>query len=417
MSNDSLDFDVVVVGGGPAGSHLALRLARAGTRVALVEARRFPRAKPCGEFLSPACVPLLDELGLFDGLREAGAARVQGMRLLGFGRAAEGRFVPGGGREVPGGSGWAIRREVLDEQALRAALARPEVTGFEGRGVAGLVTYRDGRVEGVRLAGRDGEVLRAAWVVGADGLRSKVATELGAARPLPWLEKFAIVARFDGVAPAPTAEVHFFPEGYFAATPIDAGGFTVNLVIDRKDLRRGLPAEAQLLSWVDRAPPSPHAWRPPAGRAGPVDRALARRTRRQVFDGAVLVGDAAGYVDPVTGEGLFLAMKGAELLAGSLAAAAADRRSDAEALRGYARARRRELAPRCRLAEWMQRGMRRPWLVKGFLAVLARRPRLADLLVSVTGDYLRVGDLLSPAVLAEALLGPRNPAPSGPAPV
>jgi 2-polyprenyl-6-methoxyphenol hydroxylase-like FAD-dependent oxidoreductase len=90
---DELRFDVVVAGGGPAGSGLALRLARAGFSVAVVEARRFPRFKPCGEFMSPACLPLLRELGVLERVRALGPREVRGMRLHAHGRRALGRFV------------------------------------------------------------------------------------------------------------------------------------------------------------------------------------------------------------------------------------------------------------------------------------------------------------------------------------
>jgi 2-polyprenyl-6-methoxyphenol hydroxylase-like FAD-dependent oxidoreductase len=111
---------------------------------------------------------------------------------------------------------------------------------------------------------------------------------------------------------------------------------------------------------------------------------LAFKTRRQCFDGAVLVGDACGYVDPMTGEGMFFALKGAEILASQLAAALANDRRDADSLREYARMRKREVTPRL-LAQQGTTG--RPTLrnARAHAAQAAgTTPRHHDLLVSMT---------------------------------
>jgi flavin-dependent dehydrogenase len=111
-------------------------------------------------------------------------------------------------------------------------------------------------------------------------------------------------------------------------------------------------------------------------------------------------------VDPVTGEGIYFAMRGAALLAAELDRALAAGRNDAAALRGYVRARRRELAPRFAMARLLQRGMKHPAVVRAFLATLQARPRLADLLVTITGDSLSPRALFDPRVIREALRGP-----------
>jgi flavin-dependent dehydrogenase len=128
-----------------------------------------------------------------------------------------------------------------------------------------------------------------------------------------------------------------------------------------------------------------------------------------VFDGAALVGDACGYVDPVTGEGIYFALRGAQLLAPVIEGALQSGEVRAGALRAYARARRAEIGPRLLAARLLQRGLRHPWLVERVLALLAARPRLADLLVAVAGDYVPGLELLRPSVWWHALRAPAPP--------
>ncbi|MBK8977026.1 MAG: NAD(P)/FAD-dependent oxidoreductase [Planctomycetes bacterium] len=399
--------DVAVVGAGPAGTHLALRLARAGRSVVLLDRRTFPRPKPCGEFLSPECVPLLAELGLADALEQDGAHRVEGMRLCGAGLTTVGRFLPVAPAGRAPAHGYALRRELLDLRSFEACVRQPGVTVLAGHAFTGLVRAADGTVCGLRLLDPDHRPLQlpARFTVGADGVHSRVACALDVQRPHRWLDRFAIVARFADPAPRELAEVHFLAGAYAAMAPIDAGELTLNLVFDRAALPRGPRGmEAFLRARLREATGLPRelAERPltqPLRACGP----LAMRTTAQVVAGAALVGDACGYVDPVTGEGLFFAMRGAALLAGHLDAALAQGRTDAASLAGYVRARRREFGPRFALATLLQRGMRHPRVLRTFLALLAARPRCADLLVTLTGDTLPPRALLTPRRLWWAL--------------
>src|SRR5262249_30961389 len=162
--------------------------------------------------------------------------------------------------------------------------------------------------------------VRAAFVVGADGVRSRLAQELALQRPLRWLDRLALVARYAGVTARDHAEVHFVDGGYFAATTVDDGTFHLNLVVDRPRVRQGAgelaglvaarlqhaPVLQQRLAAAVRTVP----WRG----TGP----LAFATRRQAVAGAALVGDACGYVDPLTGEGIYFALHGARSLVQAL---------------------------------------------------------------------------------------------------
>jgi flavin-dependent dehydrogenase len=393
--------DVLVLGAGPAGSALANQLARGGFDVLLADKKAFPREKPCGEFLSPACTPYLEALGLQQPLAALGPRLVRSMQLHGYGALAHGHFRPVGTQAATAGIGFGVQRTRFDHLVLAAA-ERAGARWLPRHACVSLQRDANGRVIGAMLRDASGALrsCRARWVVGADGVHSLVARTLGVQRPTPWLDQFALVAHFAGVQPQPAAEVHLFPGGFFAATTVDAGVFSVNLIVPRCTLRdRGAadwdtfvaghfdraPAFARRLAGGQRLQP----WRG----IGP----LAYTTRRQTFAGAALVGDACGYVDPLTGEGIYFALFGARALGCALTEALHDPSRATPALAAYADRRRREVGPRLWAAAALQRALRHPWLVRTFLQAAARWPSLADLVVTLTGDAAHPRDLLRPS--------------------
>ncbi len=394
----NVDRDVLIIGAGPAGSSLATHLGRQGFAVELCDRRSFPRPKPCGEFLSPQCAPHLRELGVAAPLLTRGMRLVHGLDLRGFGQRAAGAFLGLGATEPARLHGFGVRREVLDQHLLDAARAAgahwSERTAF-----AGLLRDEGGRVRGAELVGPDGRRrVRARLTVAADGLRSPIADALGWRRPLAWLDRFALASHFAGVAAPAVGEVHLFDGGYFAATAVEDDLFSVNLVLDRAALRRRRGDWDDFVAERLALVPAFAARLAPGRRAGPWRGVgpLACTTLRQAAPGVALVGDAAGYVDPLTGEGIYFALWGARRLAGAITAAlAAPAREDAE-LGAYARDRRREVGPRLRLARLLQRGLRHPLVCRQFLRACAALPALCDLLVTMTGDTIHPRDLLRP---------------------
>jgi flavin-dependent dehydrogenase len=393
--------DVLVLGAGPAGSALANELACSGFHVLLADRKAFPRHKPCGEFLSPQCAPYLDALGLPAPLASLGVHLVGGMRLYGHGAHVIGRFRQLAGRPATDRAGFGVRRERFDHWLVQAAQSAGAMflPRYECKA---LLRDRDGSVTGAMLRDPSGllHACTARWVVGADGVHSIVARELGVQRRETWLYQFALVAHFEGVLPLPTAEVHLLRGGFFAATTVDENLFSVNLVLPRKALQTRTsrdwdtfvasrfaqaPGIGERLAGARRLEP----WRG----TGP----LAWSTTAQTFAGAALVGDAAGYVDPLTGEGIYYALFGARALAQALRQALHEPARSRQALASYARERARELGPRFVAAKALQRALRHPWLVRSFLRGLGRWPALADLLVTLSGDTIHPRDLLRPS--------------------
>ncbi|MCC7061566.1 MAG: NAD(P)/FAD-dependent oxidoreductase [Planctomycetes bacterium] len=393
--------DVLVIGAGPAGSTLAHQLARQGFEVRLADRKAFPRHKACGEFLSPQCLPYLQDLGVEAEVRAMGPMLVRGMHLNGYGQAATGRFRQLPAATTPQLAGFGIRRERFDE-LLRAASERAGAVWMPRHEFVALRRANDGRVIGAQLRDAGGALIdcEARWVIGADGVHSRVARDLSVQRRVAWLDQFALVTHFRGVTADPCAEVHLLPGGFFAATTVDEDLFSVNLVVPRRSLRErsaadwdafvashfeGAPLLAERLAHAERVAP----WRG----IGP----FAHTTRAQTFPGAALVGDASGYVDPLTGEGIYFALFGARALGEALAAALAQPGKSENAMATYRQARRRELVPRMRASSLLQRALRHPWLVRAFLKRAASWPALADLIVTLSGDTIHPRDLLRPS--------------------
>lgn len=385
--------DVLVVGAGPAGSSLAARLARTGLKVLLVDAAAFPRAKPCAECLSPAALPLLQEAGLLDRVLDPATARIDGFRVTSpGGRCLEGRYGTAGGI--------AIRREVFDLRLIEGAVDMG-ATLRERHRLVGLDMHPAGFGRIAELRAPGGLIrVRAEVVVGADGTRSQTARLAGLLRPTPvWLRHTALVSHHTAALPHdPIGEIGLADGFYAGLAAVGDGLLNTNLVVPAG---RPLPGRNGLHEFfVDRLDRIV-GWRDllRSGRPeGPllVSGPLYLEPGTVVDDHLLLVGDAAGYIDPLTGEGIYLALESSTQAAVAIGAAFEAGRFDRMALAPYQRARRRTWLPRRRLSALLQAVIRRPWLADGLIGWTGRRSALADRLVQTAGDLLRPGDLLGP---------------------
>jgi len=391
---------VVVVGGGPAGAATAALLRRRGHDVALLDEARFPRDKVCGESVSPEAWRLLAELGAASAIRALAPHPIRGMALTApDGTAFCGLY--GAGREP----GFAVRREALDKALLDHARSEG-VQVLEGTRVTGLVRDASDAVHGVACVnGGEPRVVRARVVVGADGRRSRVARELGLLREHPRLRKFAVRGHWEGMQGLrELGEMHVAAAGYCGVAPLSPSQANVAFVVDRSEMAAaGSDLQgfyrATLARWpriVERLQGATLLAPPRA--VGP----LALESRRAVAPGAVLVGDAAGFYDPFTGEGVTLALRSAELAAAAIHAAL--REDDRARLRGYDRDRREATRDKFRFNRMLQQIVGRPWLANRVARRIAARPALADRLVGVAGDFVPARSALGPAFLRDLLL-------------
>lgn len=334
------DLDVLVAGGGPAGLVTALHAARAGLCVAVAEPRDAPIDKACGEGMMPAAVSSLADLGV----------AVPGFAFRGIAYRSGDRVATTDFRD---GCGLGVQRRVLQSRLHDAVVA----AGIE------VLPVRVGSIEqddcSVRAAG-----LTARYLVGADGLHSSVRRSVGLPAVSHGRSRWGVRAHF-AIAPwTDRVEVHWSSRSEAYVTPVgaDCVGVAVlggdrapfaSLLAAFPALRAALPAEP-----VDRV-----------RGAGPLRQDVPARVAGRVL----LVGDAAGYVDALTGEGLALAFACARALVARLVA------DDAS---GY----ERDYRALSRRYRWLTRGLLaaagRPMLRARIVPTAARLPWLFDAAVA-----------------------------------
>ncbi|HSA57379.1 MAG TPA: NAD(P)/FAD-dependent oxidoreductase [Gemmatimonadaceae bacterium] len=404
------DAEVLVVGGGPAGAATAFFLARAGCDVLVVDRARFPRDKPCSEYLSPQASRLLQEMGALEALEQGDVAHLTGMRIVApDGGEAVGTFAGSHGYRGFRDRGLAVRRTILDARLLeRARAAGARVT--EGARVRDLERDRTGRATGALTHFSDGtaRVLRAGLVIGADGLRSVVARRAGLGRLGRWPRRFALVTHFAGAdGPHEVGEMHVFGDGYIGIAPVGRDLSNVALVMPAGgDHGIGGDPAGFLARRLARAPrvarrlTSAHRVSPVRA-AGP----FHWHARRARAPGVALVGDAADFFDPFTGEGIYAALRGGEILAPYAfeAARARDPRRADIALDAYDRCRRHEFRGKWAVERAIGMVLAAPAVMNAATRGLAARPDLADLLVGVTGDFVPPREVLAPGYILSLL--------------
>jgi len=346
--------DVVIAGAGPAGAIAGIVLARAGVRVRLVDRATFPRPKLCGDTVNPGALAVLDRLELSAATK--GAMPVEGMLVT----AASGVCVAG--LYGDGVQGRALSRAKLDAALVEAAVAAG--AGLDDRTTIRGPLHEKGRVAGLVVSAGQASTraIPARAVIAADGASSRIARALRLAwhpsRPRRW----AVGAYFTNVAGLSSlGEMHVRRGRYIGIAPLPAGLANACVVsADPSVIRR---AAASLLDVVredallrDRCAHASMVSRPVC--LGP----LAVESSACGVPGCVLAGDAAGFVDPMTGDGLRLAMRGAELAA--LAVLDDLQSGTGDAHRRLAESRRREFALKWRFNRTLRMLVGSPWGIR-----------------------------------------------------
>ncbi|HSL83916.1 MAG TPA: NAD(P)/FAD-dependent oxidoreductase [Thermoanaerobaculia bacterium] len=390
--------DVLVVGGGPAGLAVAIRARQAGLTATVLDRATPPIDKPCGEGIMPDGLARLVELGV--AVPPEASAPFRGIRYLDGEVAAEGDF-PGRsssgavGAAAGGIQGLGVRRTVLH----RALVERAEAAGAElrwGERVTGLEPAAGGRGGRGLLAGEPpgvvtgGGVLRGRFLVGADGLRSRVRGWAGleGRAPAPGAPHARFgVRRHYRLAPwSDRVEVHWADRCEAYVTP--AGPELVGVAM----LWSGGPASFDEL--LGRVPALARrlAGAPPASRdlgCGP----LAQRPRRVARGRIALAGDASGYLDAITGEGLSLAFHQAFALVEAIRAIDAGAAPHRDDFAPYERAHRRLRRLPEALIRLLLLAERRPWLRRRAVRALAADRALFERLLGLHAGTVPVSVL------------------------
>ena len=389
--------DAVVAGGGPAGSTCALLLARAGLSVTLVERATFPRRKICGEYLNSGAVAALDRIGVLSEVRN-GAYALRGVRLVPpHAPAVELPFTQGA---------LSCARETLDAILLRAAVYAG-VTVVHGR--VEDVLHDRGRIDGVwvRNDDRTAYAVRARWTVGADGCGSVVARHARLTKRSWRAPRFAVGGHYTGFGDlGGFVEMYVGAGTYFALNPLSHDVTNVMVVVPKTALAKwsgfvdeGVAGKAAELGRGHRS--FANAQRVGTRAAiGP----LAHSVRAPIGYGVVLIGDAAGFLNPFTGQGVYLALTSAENAARAIVASAGNRSREGSAFATYAEDRRTDFAARKRLSAAVGWLIDVPPLARRAAAKFARQPRLAATMLDALAGMRPPQSALTPAVLGALLL-------------
>jgi len=408
-----LDAEVIVVGGGPAGAATAWALAREGVDVLVLDRAKFPRDKICAEYLSPQASRILSDMNVLEEIERTNPGHLVGMRIRApNGHIANGEFAANHGFRGFRDKGLAVRRTILDEIVLRGARtagARVE----ESMRVTDLAKNDSARVTGVNALAADGQrrTLRARYVVGADGLRSVVARRLGLVRTSRvWPRRIALVSHYRKVqGVTDMGEMHVDHDGYFGIVDVGGGQVNVAVVVPMSRAREIGDGKTEFLErWIASRPHLAERFvgavrTTPVRATGP----FATSSRHAWSPGAALVGDAADFFDPFTGEGIYAALRGGELLAPYLVEALGrSAKEEGRILSGYDRARKREFGGKWKVERIVGMAITYPYFLNNAAKILSRRKDMADLLVGVAGDFIPPSVVLSPRFLFNLFISP-----------
>jgi flavin-dependent dehydrogenase len=407
LTAPSRHVDVLIAGAGPAGSATATLLAGANLSVLVVDRAAFPRDKACSEYMGPGAVRVLARLGALEALEDAGAVPLTGTAITALhGATLHGQFALAGHRPFRI-TGLSVSRRILDYELVKRARAAGAVV-LEQSALEELL-YHDGGVAGAVIRDSHGQrhSVTARLTIGADGLRSVVARRLGGrlhGRP----RRIAFVAHVAGVEGMGShAELHLGRHGYLGLNPIGHDQTNVALVVqathaasargqvDRffRDTLRDFPAVFQRVE------------------AGQMVRRIlttgpfSARSSRVIAPGALLVGDAADFFDPFTGDGIYSALRGAELAAETaVAALGRPGRLTLDRLTDYRRARRMIFGGKWALERMVGYAMYFPRLFERGVSRLGRREKMAHTFIGVSGGFVPAREVLNPTFLARMVL-------------
>lgn len=376
-------YDVVVVGGGPAGAVTAWALAKRGVRVAVLERARFPREKVCGDFIEPRGLRLLESIGCLEALDASSPLPITHVAMFLQSECAyRGRIPFYGGRSALPPHGYIVPRHELDTHLLECA-RRAGASVYENCAATGLA--RAGRYTRVSARrGKEAASVRALLVVGADGTHSLVARSVGLLRDDPRYVAVSQRAYVEGVSVGKGEAAFFFDSdlfpGYGWMFPMSGGRANIGIgILAEARSRHGISVPRLFQAFVEKLR-SQHpgcagihvASKPLGGivktygSAGP-----------NHFDGGVLVGDAGCFVDPVTGEGITPAMESALIASAVLAEAVEQGRSDARVLSRFEDEFRRYFDPAMRYLDLCAAVMRNRFMREFWLRAVARGCRKA----------------------------------------
>src|SRR3989441_1581316 len=314
--NEQFDYDVIIAGGGPAGASAAIHLSTRGARVLLAEQKKFPRAKLCGEFISPECALHFERLGVADQILSARPARLT--ETVFYSRRGKSVGVPSAWFG-PSGIALGLSRAEMDERLLRRA-GEAGAHVLEDAQVTNLL-FDDAAVRGVvvKQAGRESRY-HAPVTLDATGRTRALARRVE--RDGSRLHRAPLVAFKAHLADTRVAvgacEIYFYPGGYGGFSSIENGLSNLCFIAEAKDVRAcHADPEKVMKQVVAKNSRAAYSLGDARVRGDWLAVTLESFGRQQPVpaDGLLMIGDAAAFIDPFTGSGMLMALEGGELAA------------------------------------------------------------------------------------------------------
>jgi menaquinone-9 beta-reductase len=384
-------FDVAIAGAGPAGTSAAIRLALNGKRVLLLEEKKFPRAKLCGEFISPECIDHFQRLGVMDQMLSAGATSLRETVFY----SARGHKV-----EVPsewfttGASALGLSRSEMDHRMLERARA-VGVTVLEGAHAAGLI-FENNFVCGVKVkTSTSANEYRARMTIDATGRIRALArhfdrkSQRRSSKGRRGLVAFKAHLENTGVAPG-ACEIYFYAGGYGGLSEIEKGLSNLCFIVSAGDVRRcGSDPDRVLREVLMKNARAAETLEQARLRSAWLSVSLEGfgRNTLTLANGLLTIGDAASFIDPFTGSGMLMALESGEVVANAIMSqlgSATEAQTVELIAKEYEREYSRRFDSRLRVSGLLRRAAFVPHLAEAAILVFGASVRLRRKLARAT---------------------------------
>ena len=319
MTRPNDTYDVAIAGAGPAGTSAEIHLALHGARVLLVEQKRFPRAKLCGEFISPECYQHFERLGVAGQMRSAGGATLS--ETIFYSRSGHNLSVPSQWFGTNSGA-LGLSRAEMDQRLLERAKS-VGVSVLEDAHVSDVIMDGD-RVRGVRLKTADETTEHYAQItIDATGrsraLVRRFQFQNGAGRTPQRSRFIAFKAHLENARVADGAcEIYVYPGGYGGLSSVEGGLSNLCFIASAKDVRRcGSNPETVVRQTVMKNARAAYTLAHANARTEWLSVSMEKSGRRILVPtfGLLTIGDAASFIDPFTGSGMLMALESGEVAA------------------------------------------------------------------------------------------------------
>lgn len=382
------NYDVIIAGGGPAGASAAIHLARGGVRVLLIEQKKFPRAKLCGEFISPECQTHFEKLGVAQAMISSGPALLDETVFY----SSKGHHVAIPSKWFNGGrSALGLSRAVMDEVLLRCAQDNGVIV-YEGASITEPVLEGE-RVVGVRVKIDGGHHdFSAPITIDATGRARILSRKIGGTNgssKRPSLVAFKAHLKETKVS-AGACEIYFYPGGYGGLSTVEAGISNLCFIIAAESVKRcNSDPNVVLREFVMKNHRAALTLEKAEVCSDWLSASWERfgRQRPSPAPGLLAIGDSAAFIDPFTGSGMLMAFESGELVAETILRRQGDSFASLES--DYTAVYRQAFDGRLRICGLLRRAAFSTRLAELGVAIFGASERLRNRLVRATRAHAK----------------------------